>query len=76
MDPRRDSRCSGPGEAEGGVLKLRETSPRSPTPGLPGPARPKRDRPWDSGVTVAIGATPRRFHDRQGHGWWGRMHNS
>ena len=27
--------------AEGDGLKLRETSPRSPTPGLPGDARPK-----------------------------------
>ena len=26
---------------EGGGVKLRETSPRSPTPGLPGPARLK-----------------------------------
>ena len=28
--------------AEGDGLKLRETSPRSPTPGLPADARPKR----------------------------------
>jgi len=27
--------------AEGGGLNLRETGPRSPTPGLPGPARLK-----------------------------------
>jgi hypothetical protein len=38
---RRDSRSTGPGEAEGGGLKLRETGPRSRTPGLPGPARPR-----------------------------------
>jgi hypothetical protein len=39
---------------KGGGVKLRETSPRSPTPGLPGPARLKGAGLWDSGATVAI----------------------
>jgi hypothetical protein len=56
---RRGSRSTGPGEAEGGGLKLRETGPRSRTPGLPGPARP-RARSWVSGVAAAIRGTSRR----------------
>ena len=57
MDPRRNSQRSGPGEAEGGGLELRETSPRSPTPGLPVPPRLKRGaRPWVSGASAAVRA--------------------
>jgi hypothetical protein len=41
MDPRRKTGSIPAERREGGRVELRETSPRSPTPGLPGDARPK-----------------------------------
>jgi len=63
MDPRRDFGSSGLGEAEGSGLELRETGPRSPTPGLPGPARPKG---WvmDFRCQCGYGVTPGRLSGR------------
>ena len=52
--PEAKFRRSGPGEAEGGGPDLRETSFRSPTPSLAGPARLKGARPRVSRATVVI----------------------
>jgi len=44
-EPEAKSWGIGLGEVEGDGPDLRETSPRSPTPGLPGPARLKGGKP-------------------------------
>ena len=40
--------------AEGGGLKLRETSPRSPTPSLPDSTRPKKTRAYLHGFQCGL----------------------
>ena len=55
MDPKRNFRCIGLREAEGGRLELRETSPRSPTPGLPDPTRLKPQGHTYAAFNVACG---------------------
>ena len=69
MDPRRDSRSIGPGEAEGGGVKLRETSPRRPTPGLAGPERETLRLQLFGAAAVTISAAGKRPRGRWGCGW-------
>jgi hypothetical protein len=76
MDPRRNSRRSDPGKAEVGGLKLRETSPRSPTARLPDSVRLKglghgfRVPPWSRGhAEVALRQVGLRM---EGSGVWPR----